>query len=89
MEVYHSQYLYVVGGHSGYNLLSECERYVCAESQWEVRAALPVACEALSAVVLDSSLYALGGYADDIALDTVQRLSLERLTWELMQLKLP
>jgi hypothetical protein len=42
----------------------------------------------MSAVVLDDSLYALGGYARG-ALDTVQKLSLDSLTWELMQLKLP
>jgi hypothetical protein len=34
--VYHSQHVYVLGR-------SECERYVCAESRWEVLAALPVA----------------------------------------------
>jgi hypothetical protein len=42
----------------------------------------------MSAVELDNSLYALGGY-DDVDLDTVQKLSLDSLTWELMQLKLP
>jgi hypothetical protein len=39
--------------------------------------------------VLDSSLYALGGYDHPRRFDTVQRLSLDSLTWELMQLKLP
>jgi hypothetical protein len=42
----------------------------------------------MSAVVLEYSLYALGGYIGR-ALDTVQKLSLDSLTWELMQLKLP
>jgi hypothetical protein len=42
----------------------------------------------MSAVVLDNSLYALGSY-DGGKLSTVQKLSLDRLTWELMQLKLP
>jgi hypothetical protein len=42
----------------------------------------------MSAVELDNSLYALGGYAEE-DLDTVQKLSLDSLTWELMQLKLP
>jgi hypothetical protein len=58
--VYDSQHLYVLGGYSDRDL-SECERYVCAESRWEVLPALPVACCAMSAVVLDNSLYALGG----------------------------
>jgi hypothetical protein len=44
----------------------------------------------MSAVELHNSLYALGGrqgYSD--YLDTVQQLSLDSLTWQLMQLKLP
>jgi hypothetical protein len=36
-----------------------------------------------------SSLYALGGSIGIYYLDTVQKLSLDSLTWELMQLKLP
>jgi hypothetical protein len=85
--VYHSQYLYVLGGVC-YSYLNGCERYVCAESRWEELPALPVAGLAMSAVVLDNSLYALGGYAGR-KLSTVQKLSLDSLTWELMQLKLP
>jgi hypothetical protein len=57
---YHSQYLYVLGGYNG-SYLTECERYVCSQSRWEVLPGLPVACCAMSAVVLDNSLYALGG----------------------------
>jgi hypothetical protein len=80
--VYHSQYLYVLG-------YSECERYVCAESRWEVLAALPVWGEGMSAFELHNSLYALGGYQGRDCLDTVQKLSLDSLTWQLMHLKLP
>jgi hypothetical protein len=86
--VYRSRYLYVLGGYRDRDL-GECERYVCAEYRWEVLPALPVACSAMSAVVLDNSLYVLGGNADERDLDTVQKLSLDSLTWELMQLKLP
>jgi hypothetical protein len=86
--VYHSQYVYVLGGYWD-RCLSECERYVCAENRWEVLPALPVACSSMSAVVLDDSLYALGGTADEEDVDTIQKLSLDSLTWELMQLKLP
>jgi hypothetical protein len=82
--LYHSQYLYVLGGYR----MRGCERYVCAENRWEVLPALPVACSRMSAVEVESSLYALGGKADS-ALDTVQKLSLDSLTWEVMQLKLP
>jgi hypothetical protein len=86
--VYHSQYLYVLGGWNLGRYLNDCERYVCVESRWEVLPALPVAGRSLSAIELDGSLYALGGN-DGGDLDTVQKLSLDSLTWELMQLKLP
>jgi hypothetical protein len=39
--------------------------------------------------VVESSLYALGGFDDGAAIDWVQKLSLESLTWELMQFRLP
>jgi hypothetical protein len=83
--VYHSQYVYVLGGVR----LSECERYVCAESRWKVLPALPVCGYGMSAVELHNSLYALGGSHRGDSLDTVQQLNLDSLTWHLMQLKLP
>jgi hypothetical protein len=87
--VYHSQYLYVLGGYSEFRALRECERYVGVESQWEELPALPVACCAMSAVELDHCIYALGGFAYPTGLDSVQKLSVDSLTWELKQLKLP
>jgi hypothetical protein len=85
--VYHTPHLYVLGGLN--NLyLSECERYVCADNQWEALPPLLRACYSMSAAVVENSLYALGGN-DGTHLDLVQKLSLERLTWELMQLRLP
>jgi hypothetical protein len=83
--VYHSQYLYVLAGYNSRDV-RECERYSCAERRWEVLPALPVGGGGMSAVEVDNSLYALGGYERD---NTVQKLSLDSLTWELMQLKLP
>jgi hypothetical protein len=82
--VYYSQYVNALGGYSGI-YLSECERYSCAESRWEVLPALPVAGCSMSTVVLGSSLYVLGGETACCKLDTVQKLSLDSLTWELMQ----
>jgi hypothetical protein len=87
--LYHSQYVYVLGGYTGSQFLSECERFVCAESRWEVLPALPVAGGGMSAVELENSLYALGGQNENIDTDTVQKLSLDSLTWELMQIRLP
>jgi hypothetical protein len=88
--VYHTTHLYILGGMNGSRRLSvcECERYVCAENRWEALPPLPKACSRTSAVVVESSLYALGGL-DDSPLDLVQKLSLESLTWELMQCRLP
>jgi hypothetical protein len=78
----------VLGGWNRKNL-GKCERYVCAENRWEALPALPRACRCTSGVVVESSLYTLGGYDRCLALDLVQKLSLESLTWELMQLRLP
>jgi hypothetical protein len=50
--------------------------------------ALPVAGTRISAVAVENSVYAFGGY-DRGHLRAVQKLSLDSLTWELMQLKLP
>jgi hypothetical protein len=86
--VCHSQYLYVLAGWNG-RCLSECERYSCADSRWEVLPALPVAGYGMSAVEVENSVYALGGENINIAYVTVQKLSLDSLTWEFMQLNLP
>jgi hypothetical protein len=87
--VYHTPHLYVLGGYA-YRCLSECERYVCAENRWEALPPLPRACYWTSGVVVESSLYALGGRTESEAyLDLVQKLSLESLTWEVMQYRLP
>jgi hypothetical protein len=85
--VHHTPHLYVLGGFD-YTSLSECERYVCADNRWEALPPLPRACWRSSGVVVERSLYALGG-SDGSILDLVQKLSLETLTWELMQLRLP
>jgi hypothetical protein len=87
--VYHAQYLYVLGGYTGSSILSECERFVCAESRWEALPPLPTACCSMSGVVMERSLYALGGGINSDPLDLIQKLSLEGLTWEPQPLNLP
>jgi hypothetical protein len=86
--VYHAECLYALGGYNGSSCLSACERYVCAETRWEALPPLPVAGCGMSGVVMERSLYSLGGYAGQ-ALDSVQKLSLETLTWEILELRLP
>jgi hypothetical protein len=83
--VYHTPHLYVLGGLR----LSECERYVFAENRWESLPPLPRACCGTSGVVVESSLYALGGSDEGDELDLVQKVSLESLTSDLMQFRLP
>jgi hypothetical protein len=78
--VYHTPHLYILGGRNG-RCLSECERYVCAENRWEALVPLPRACSGTSGVVVENSLYALGGHDESSFLDLVQKLSLECLTW--------
>jgi hypothetical protein len=85
--VYHTPHFYILGGWDDRDL-SECERYVCAENRWEALSPLPRACHSTSALVVESSLFALGGF-DGSVLDLVQKLNLESLTWELMQFRLP
>jgi hypothetical protein len=87
--VYHTPHLYILGGYRNCRALSECERYVCEENRWEALPPLPRACIDTSGVVLENSLYALGGFSGSFLVDFVQKLSLESLTWELMQFRLP
>jgi hypothetical protein len=85
--VYHAQYVYVLGGVESTHL-SKCERYACQANRWEALHPLPTACTDLSSIVMSESLYALGGWiGTDI--DLIQKLSLDRLTWEVLQLRLP
>jgi hypothetical protein len=86
--VYHSQHLYVLGGYSGSANLKDCERYVCAANRWEAISPLPTAASFTSAVVVAECLYALGGH-DQQYLDLIQKLRLEDLTWECLELRLP
>jgi hypothetical protein len=81
-------HLYVVGGYNSGRCLAQCERYVCSERRWEALPPLPIACYGPSGVVHEGSLYALGGYNDG-APDSIQKLSLDRLTWEVIELRLP
>jgi hypothetical protein len=88
-SVYHAQFLYILGGLND-RYLSECERYVCATRRWEALPPLPEAACGVSGVVMAESLYALGGAVKyDDSLDCIQKLSLEWLTWSVLEVRLP
>jgi hypothetical protein len=72
--MYHTSHLYILGGWTGSRCFSEYERYVSAENRWEALPPLPTACQGSSGVVVENSLYALGGHAETL-LDLVQKLS--------------
>jgi hypothetical protein len=82
------EHLYVIGGYDGRNILADCERYVYADKRWEALPPLPKACREGSVVVLEESLYVLWGYHGGF-LDFIQNLSLERLTWKIIWMKVP
>jgi hypothetical protein len=86
--LHHAQHLYVLGGDDGTSSLKACERYFFVENRWQDLPPLPEACRSTSGVVVERSLYALGGF-NAAPLDLVQKLCLESLTWERMQLRLP
>jgi hypothetical protein len=85
--VCHTPHHFILGGWN-YCYLSECERYVFTENRWEALPSLPRACCDTSGVMVESSLYAIGGWVG-VELDLVQKLSLESLTWKFMQFSLP
>jgi hypothetical protein len=86
--VSHAQHLYVLGAYNTYRL-KECERYVCTQNRWESIPPLPKACGLASGVVVKGSLYALGGIGWINSLDLIQKLNLQELTWELLEVRLP
>lgn len=84
----HAGYLYVIGGYYIDRALSACERFVCAENIWQVLPPLPGATSSAAVVVVEESLYVLGG-SSDTTLDLIQRLCLESLTWDVIPVRLP
>jgi hypothetical protein len=78
--VYHDQYVYILGGRDGSQSLSKCERYKFAENQWEELAPLPTACQDATAVVIDRTLYVLGGH-NTADLNLIQVFSLDWRHW--------
>jgi hypothetical protein len=87
--VHYDHHLYLLGGFNNDKFLADCERFVCAENRSQTLPPLPEACSYTSGVVHKGSLYVLGGYNGRVTLDFIQTMSLDRLTWEVMQFRLP
>jgi hypothetical protein len=79
-------HLYILGGHNYDGPLQECERYVWADSRWEHIPGLPRNCSSISGTVVNGSLYAL---EEDTTVSSIQRLRLDELSWDVLELELP
>eukprot|EP00359_Climacostomum_virens_P007024 CAMPEP_0204902226 /NCGR_PEP_ID=MMETSP1397-20131031/3538_1 /ASSEMBLY_ACC=CAM_ASM_000891 /TAXON_ID=49980 /ORGANISM="Climacostomum Climacostomum virens, Strain Stock W-24" /LENGTH=371 /DNA_ID=CAMNT_0052070689 /DNA_START=867 /DNA_END=1979 /DNA_ORIENTATION=+ len=90
-SVYDKDYLYAIGGWNR-SMMNDCERLSVSKDRWEALQPLPQACCNVSVVVVKETecLYALGGgMGKFIAFDVIQRLSLGKLEWDVMPLRLP
>mmetsp|Transcript_3086 Transcript_3086/g.6388 ORF Transcript_3086/g.6388 Transcript_3086/m.6388 type:complete len:399 (+) Transcript_3086:57-1253(+) len=90
-SIYYAGFLYVVGGGSYSHYRSQCERLNLAELVWEPFSDIPRPCNELSVAIVEITqcLFAFGGECYGELLRTIQRLSLERLSWDLLKIKLP
>lgn len=88
--VVYANYLYVIGGEGLLKYaLTDCERYDLIKNTWEEIEPLPKACYGLGAQVSNEFVYVLGGYIDSRALNSIQRLNLDTLKWDLLTVTLP
>eukprot|EP00359_Climacostomum_virens_P008217 CAMPEP_0204903850 /NCGR_PEP_ID=MMETSP1397-20131031/4519_1 /ASSEMBLY_ACC=CAM_ASM_000891 /TAXON_ID=49980 /ORGANISM="Climacostomum Climacostomum virens, Strain Stock W-24" /LENGTH=158 /DNA_ID=CAMNT_0052072555 /DNA_START=211 /DNA_END=684 /DNA_ORIENTATION=+ len=88
---YHDNYLYSIGGYDSSFYLRDCERFDVTLEKWEAFEPLPRACFCSSVIALEEPrcLYALGGGIDLHGIDLIQRLKLDELRWDILELKLP
>lgn len=90
--LYHQGYIYVFGGYTVKHLLSSCERYSTYEDRWEFIESLPFPSYNSTSIALQStqSIYLFGGCERyQRKCSTILRMDLERLTWEVLPVKLP
>mmetsp|Transcript_3899 Transcript_3899/g.8179 ORF Transcript_3899/g.8179 Transcript_3899/m.8179 type:complete len:289 (-) Transcript_3899:2012-2878(-) len=91
-SVLHGGFVYVVAGRSGdgSKYLKKCERLNLQEGSWEsIADPMQLGCNCSTAIALQASVYVLGGHAGMEKLNTVQKLSLDSLQWELLDIRLP
>jgi hypothetical protein len=87
-SAYYDKHVYVIG------VFKECERYVWADDRWEIFGIFPLKYTSfsfLNSVVMEAtqSLYLIGGTASHKPLDLIVRLDLLKLTFEVLDVKLP
>lgn len=87
--VFHSPFLYVIGGYKRNTSIGDCERLVYGGKQWEALQSMPQPCSRSSVVECLQSLYVFGGSNSIEKLNSVQRLDLGTLQWHLLQVQLP
>lgn len=85
---YNRNFIYIIG-----NNTSKCLRFELTEKRWEDLDCLPFPCCDYGFIMLEATqcLYVFGGHSAILQkpLDYIQRLSLESLTWDFLQIKLP
>jgi hypothetical protein len=82
-SVYFDGFVYVIGGD-----IHTCERFSETEGSWQALNPYPGRARRASCIVLDRGLYVLGG-ASPTSLNSIQKLDLTSLTWEVLEVKLP
>lgn len=90
--LYHQGCIYVFGGKDNQSILSSSERYSTSEDRWEFIESIPYACFNACAITLEStqSIYLFGGYGQCLNFyDSILRMELGRMTWEVLSMKLP
>jgi len=83
-SAYYKGFVYVIGGQILRENIRECERYSLVCDKWEPLPPLPKATHGVNAVMIDSSVFVIGGNTDE-----VQELDVQTLTWRVLPFKLP
>eukprot|EP00359_Climacostomum_virens_P004784 CAMPEP_0204907316 /NCGR_PEP_ID=MMETSP1397-20131031/6495_1 /ASSEMBLY_ACC=CAM_ASM_000891 /TAXON_ID=49980 /ORGANISM="Climacostomum Climacostomum virens, Strain Stock W-24" /LENGTH=335 /DNA_ID=CAMNT_0052076419 /DNA_START=66 /DNA_END=1070 /DNA_ORIENTATION=+ len=91
--VYWRGFIYCIGGRILREALKKTERYSLDSNQWEALPPMPSSLSN-SCVLIDEPsqmLYAIGGYLVDSDYEdcSIQTLSLDRLEWSILEVKLP
>jgi len=90
--VYFQGCVLAIGGLNTSKQIDNCERYLCSDNRWEPFDPLPRACGLMCAAVIEEAnrVFVIGGSSfRGESYDFIQRLRLDELTWDLLEVKLP